>query len=184
MTRPANSPTESGRCSDCGLPLATCSVASCPDCGGPIVSAERSRPSKIGWLSLPPIRYLSIYGCFIVVASLDIVLTWAVLRLGGTEENVVAAAVIGHRGLVGMVLFKFSLVLLIIVMCEVIGRRRDEVGRKLAKLCVAITAVPVLAACAELWMAGSDAAQPKEAAHQVVVLPDGSPGNLAAPGWR
>jgi len=96
------------------------------------------------------VRYPVLYVLFVLLAALDLILTWIVLQVGGTEVNPVAEGIIAHRGLPGVVAFKFGLVLLIIAMCEVIGGRRIQVGRKLAAACVVVTAVPVLAACAQL----------------------------------
>jgi len=95
-------------------------------------------------------RYPRAYAWFVGLATLDIILTWVVLEFGGQEVNAVADYVIQHRGLQGIVLFKFCLVVFVIVMCEVVGRRRDSAGRRLAKWCVAVTAIPVVAAFAQL----------------------------------
>ncbi|MCH7814065.1 MAG: hypothetical protein IID40_08600 [Planctomycetes bacterium] len=97
-------------------------------------------------------RYPNLYVWFVFLASLDLLLTGLVLRVGGREVNVVAADILHHRGLTGMIIFKFCLVTLIIIMCEVIGRRRDRAGRRLAKVCIAVTAIPIVAAFAQLWM--------------------------------
>lgn len=74
------------------------------------------------------------------VSSLDIVLTWLVLQLGGREVNPLAAAVIAHWGLGGAIAFKFSLMLMVIVLCEVIGRNRDATARRLAWWSVGVSA--------------------------------------------
>ncbi|MCP4249321.1 MAG: hypothetical protein GY778_19945 [bacterium] len=143
-----------GVCDRCGRPAAVLSAASCPECGGPIVPQypPKRRGHRIGWLSLPPMRYPTLYVWFVFLAAMDLLLTGIVLRVGGREVNAVAADVLHHRGLTGMIIFKFSLVLLIIVMCEVIGRRRDQAARRLAKICIAVTAIPIVAAFAQLWM--------------------------------
>jgi len=95
-------------------------------------------------------RYPRAYAWFVGLATLDIILTWVVLEFGGQEVNAVADYVIQHRGLQGIVLFKFCLVVFVIVMCEAVGRRRDSAGRRLAKWCVAVTAIPVVSAFAQL----------------------------------
>lgn len=92
--------------------------------------------------SLPPLRYPILYGWFVFVSSLDIILTWLVLQLGGREVNPVAAAVIAHWDLGGAIAFKFSLMLMVIVLCEVIARQRETTARRLAKWSVAVSAVP------------------------------------------
>jgi Domain of unknown function (DUF5658) len=92
----------------------------------------------------PEMRYQSAYVWLIFVSSLDIMLTWAILRRGGEEVNPVARQVIDLWGLHGAIVFKFALMLFVIVSCEVIGRQRDRAGRRLAYIAVGISAVPVI----------------------------------------
>jgi hypothetical protein len=80
----------------------------------------------------------------VFVSSLDIMLTWAILRRGGEEVNPVAKLVIEMWGLHGAIGFKFALMLFVIISCEVIGRRSDAAGRRLAIAAVAISAFPVV----------------------------------------
>ena len=141
-----------------------------PPGGGPIVPPRRRRSARPGWFSLPPMRYPTLYAWFVFLSSLDIMLTWVVLQAGGREENPLADDVISRHGLTGMIIFKFCLMLGIIVMCEVVGRRRDAAGRRLAKVCVAVTAIPIVAAFAQLWPARHDLPQaPAEGPDQVSV---------------
>ena len=95
-------------------------------------------------------RYPNAYVWFVFLSALDILLSWLILSLNGVELNPLADAVVSHVGLPGMVGFKFGLVVLVVVMAEVIGRRRDRVGRKLAEWAVAITAIPVVLALVQL----------------------------------
>lgn len=88
-------------------------------------------------------KYENNYVWLIFVSCLDIMLTWIVLWRGGREANGLAAAIIGRFDLVGIVLFKLAMVLLIIALCEWIGRRSLEAGRKFARAAVAISAFPV-----------------------------------------
>jgi hypothetical protein len=94
--------------------------------------------------SMSEMRYQSEYVWLVFVSSLDIMLTWAILRRGGEEVNPVAKIVIEMWGLHGAIAFKFALMLFVIISCEVIGRRRDAAGRKLAIAAVAISAFPVV----------------------------------------
>lgn len=105
--------------------------------GAPAAAATGALPS---FRSLPPLRYPGLYGGFVFVSSLDIILTWLVLQLGGREVNPLAAAVIAHWGLGGAIAFKFSLMLMVIVLCEVIGRNRDATARRLAWWSVGVSA--------------------------------------------
>ena len=49
-------------------------------------------------------------------------------------------------GLVGIVIYKFVLVGVIVTICEVIGRRKWRVGKRVSLFAVLITAVPVVIA--------------------------------------
>lgn len=99
-----------------------------------------------GW----PALYPDTYAWFVLLATLDIVLTWIVLFFGGEELNAVARWILARYELVGMVVFKFSIVTLVICSCEYIGRKQRSTGRRLAEWAVAISAVPVVLAYAEL----------------------------------
>ena len=134
---------EFGVCEKCGRRSATVAITTCPECGGAIVASPQRR---LSWLSVPPMRYPSRYVWLIFLASLDIMMTWVVLHFGGAEENAFAAAVIEHKGLLGVVVFKFALVMFVIVMCEIVGRRRDKTGKRLAECGIAVTAIPVILA--------------------------------------
>lgn len=88
--------------------------------------------------------YPAEYVWFVLVSALDVMLTWVILVLGGREVNAVADSVLTRWGLRGLVAFKFALVLLVILVCEAVGRRKPETGRKLARAAVAITCVPLV----------------------------------------
>jgi hypothetical protein len=97
-----------------------------------------------GWLSLPAMRYPGEYLWFVFVSSLDIMLTWTILELGGREVNPIARVVIQSWGLPGAIGFKFGLMILVVIACEVVGRQRDRTGRALARAAVAVSALPVI----------------------------------------
>src|SRR4051812_31621452 len=92
----------------------------------------------------PQVLYPNEYAWLIFVSALDVMLTWVILYTGGYETNVLADAVVGRFGLPGLVGFKFALVLLVIVICEAVGRRRPVTGRRLAVAAIAITCLPVV----------------------------------------
>jgi len=83
------------------------------------------------------------YTWLVFVAALDIMLTCMILYRGGREVNVVAKMIIHHFGLTGLVLFKYAMVVTVIVLCEIVGRRDREWGRWLATAAIAINCVPV-----------------------------------------
>ncbi len=104
-------------------------------------SASASAP---GWYSMPALQYPFEHLAFVAVSSLDVILTWMILARGGSEVNPVAAAVIYEWGLSGAILFKFSLTLLVVIICEVIGRKRLKSGRMLAVTAVIVSSLPVI----------------------------------------
>ena len=99
-------------------------------------------PAVVGALDIPEMRYQEQYVWLIFVSSLDIMLTWHILRKGGEEVNPVARLVIDTWGLGGAVAFKFSLMLFVIISCEIIGRKVDKTGRNLIHFAIFISALP------------------------------------------
>ena len=151
MSRKHANPDGSGLCKLCGYRTVTVSIGTCPACGGPVVGAGKPpRRRKIGFFTLPKMLYQKAYKWFILISAVDLVLTWFILLLGGKEVNVLADAVIAHTGLGGLITYKFCLVILVVLICEIVGRRRPQLGRKLARWSVAITCVPVVLSLAQL----------------------------------
>lgn len=92
----------------------------------------------------PPLRYPNTYIGFVVVSALDLVFTGIILGMGGREVNIIANAVLMRHGFEGMIAYKFALVALVVVLCELIGRRNDRTGYRLAWWAVGVTCLPVL----------------------------------------
>lgn len=108
--------------------------------------------------AIPEMRYQSGYVWFVFVSSLDIMLTWLILNKGGVEVNPLAKLVIDNWGLPGAIGFKFALALFVIISCEIIGRKRDRLGRALISVAIIISALPVvwsLGLLALHWMQGA-----------------------------
>jgi hypothetical protein len=91
-----------------------------------------------------PVLYPRLYPWLLLVAALDVMLTWVILELGGEEVNAVARAAIEWGGLPGMLLLKFCGIVVVIVACEVAGRRKNSSGLRLAGAATAITCIPVV----------------------------------------
>lgn len=91
-----------------------------------------------------PVRHPEMYLWYILLASLDVLLTWIVLRHGGFEANAIAAWVIDQAGMPGAAFFKFATVMLVLVTCEVIARRDEPASRFVAGSAVLVNAVPVV----------------------------------------
>lgn len=84
------------------------------------------------------------YLWFIFVSSLDLMMTWVILYLGGREVNPLAKHVLDTFGMNGMVVYKMALVVLVIILCEWVGRKSLHAGRRLATAGVAVTCIPVV----------------------------------------
>lgn len=151
MKEDRSKPLRALECAACGYHAATVSMSYCPGCGRPFVPVRNSRRRKrIGWLSIPAMLFPSLYKGFVFISALDVVLTWFILLLGGSEVNVLADAVIAFAGLKGILIYKFCLVVFVVLICEVVGRRRLRVGRNLARLALVVTALPVILSVAQL----------------------------------
>ncbi len=72
----------------------------------------------------------------LLVSILDVLMTHALLRQGLRfyESNPVAGWFFARWNMAGMVVFKFLVIATAIVACEVVERRRPEVGRRIARL--------------------------------------------------
>ena len=99
------------------------------------------------------VLYPEAYFWFIVLSTLDLLLTSLILHLGGRELNPIAHAVLVQWDLTGLTIFKFMMVGLVLCLCEAIGRLRWSTGRAVAWVGVGITCVPVVAASSQLIVA-------------------------------
>lgn len=88
-------------------------------------------------------RYQHAYTWFVFLSAMDLMLTWIILHQDGRELNPLAKWVIDTMNLWGLVGFKFSLVVIVVMLCEVVGYRRPRLGHFVACLAVAITSAPV-----------------------------------------
>jgi len=90
-------------------------------------------------------RFQDAYVWFVLFSTLDVVLTWHILeRRGGAELNPVAALLIQHWGFMGAVGLKYGLVLVVVIACEWIARRRVRTAKRVAWLAVAVSLTPPL----------------------------------------
>jgi hypothetical protein len=80
-------------------------------------------------------------------------LTWIVLFLGGKELNQLALNVLQRWALPGLLVYKFGLVCVVILICEFVGRRDHDTGRRLSRAAVIITAVAPALATLQVWRA-------------------------------
>lgn len=90
------------------------------------------------------VLYPQTYLWYVFLSALDLLFTWTILYLGGRELNAVADWIIRNYQAAGIAAYKFGLVVLVVLVCEFVGRRRHALGRTLARWAVTITAVPVI----------------------------------------
>ena len=109
--------------------------------GGAERSITVSRPPP---LHRQQVLYPNHYAWYILAATLDIVVTHQVLhRYKGSEINQLADALIHRYGLLGMVGLKYSSIVLVVLICEFVGRRSLRLGRRLAVAAILLSAFPV-----------------------------------------
>ncbi len=101
-----------------------------------------------------PVLYPDRYTWFVFASAMDLLMTGIVLYRGGSEVNRLAEFVILRFGRVGVVTFKFALVAMILVICEIVGQRRRDLGRRLATWAIVIPAIAVAAAFVQLLLVG------------------------------
>ncbi|MFH1748070.1 MAG: DUF5658 family protein [Planctomycetota bacterium] len=112
--------------------------------------AEIPTPSHQRGLFRRHVLFPDVYAWFILLASLDIMLTWVILWAGGSELNVLADWIIQRFNLPGVVAYKFILVLLVVFICEIVGRHNYHRAIRLARWAVVLTAFPVVVAVIHL----------------------------------
>jgi len=97
------------------------------------------------------VRYPDRYLWFVLVSSLDLMLTNTALNyFGAVEVNTIAQRVIEAWGFWGLIGLKFGVVVFVVAICEIVGRRNDRAGARLATAAIAISAMPVVLAVAQL----------------------------------
>jgi hypothetical protein len=105
-----------------------------------------------------PVLYPRIYPWYVIVATLDVLLTWLILSaFDGIELNPIAAGVINSGGMTAATFYKFATVMFVMWACEYIGRRKLLTGRRLAFYAVVLNCIPITASMAQLAVAGAPA---------------------------
>ena len=102
-----------------------------------------------------PVLYPRVYPWLLIAAVLDVFLTWFILCwLDGVELNPLAARLIDQGGISAATAYKFTLVALLMCICEYVGRHRPPVGRTL--LIYAVAANGLVIVFSLLLIAGAD----------------------------
>jgi hypothetical protein len=97
------------------------------------------------------VLYPNQYAWYVLVSSLDLMMTNTVMNYFGAHEvNTIADRAIAWAGFWGLIGLKFATVVLVVAICEFVGGRRPALGKKVAEWAVAISAVPVVIALAQV----------------------------------
>lgn len=99
-----------------------------------------------------PLTYPNTYTWLLLVSTLDILLTYVVLTLGGVEVNPVANWLLTHLDWYGLMLLKFTIVLFFIGICEAVARHDKPKGQRLAIYGIALTCVPLISVLLQFAM--------------------------------
>jgi len=109
------------------------------DAGGPAVRAIRRQSGAV--------LFPNHYAWYLIVATMDVMLTHKILgefwHLGGREVNPIAQYFIEKLGYWATVALKYSTVVVVIAVCESVGRKYPHTGRGLAIAAVVLSALPV-----------------------------------------
>ncbi len=114
--------------------------------GGPREPREPPTATNGGPPLLHPYHYVAI----VLLGAADIALTRLIIALGGREVNSLALWVLRHFDIYGLVIYKFALIVVVVLICEAIGRRKPPVATRLAEWAIALTAVPVVVSIVQL----------------------------------
>lgn len=86
------------------------------------------------------------YAWFVLMSALDILLTHSILHhfadFGGRELNTIADWVIQKFDIWGAIGLKFLTVVVVIAVCEIVGRRKPRVGSGLVTTVLVLSVVP------------------------------------------
>jgi len=97
------------------------------------------------------VLYPDLYCWYVLAASLDILVTAIVMaHYGAVEVNGFAAAIIERYDFVGLVPMKYLTVVLVLLICEYVGRQRHVMGLRVAQFAVLISFFPVAAAAMQV----------------------------------
>ena len=110
---------------------------------------QTSKPSD-SILKRKPV-FQNAYVWLIFLACLDIMCTWIVLWHHGIELNPVAKKFVSY-GPKGLVLYKLPLMVFVIFLCEIVGRKNRRAAQVLIGAAIALTCIPILLAIFMLYM--------------------------------
>lgn len=101
---------------------------------------------------VPGVRYPDLYCWYVLASTLDILFTYIIIEVyKGWEANQIAAGIFVKYGWPGMIALKYSTVVVVLVVCELVARKHEWLGHRLAMLAVAVGAFPVLWGSVLVW---------------------------------
>jgi uncharacterized membrane protein len=96
------------------------------------------------------VLYPNQYVWYVFASALDIMLTVTVLvHLGMREANTFAQWSIDRFGTWGLIGLKFLSVIVVVMICEYIGRADERRGRRLSTIAIGLSLIPIAAALAQ-----------------------------------
>lgn len=100
------------------------------------------------------VLYPNLYTWFVLAGFLDVIVTVFVLtHLGAREVNMLAVEYIDLFGTWGLIALKAGTILVVVLVCELIGRYRRRLGRTIAVGAIIVSMLPVAAALAQTgWL--------------------------------
>ncbi len=108
-----------------------------------------ARPFSVLWKQA---MYPDHYAWYILASSLDVMVTYFIIwRLGGREVNAVANHLVQQFGHWGLILLKFSSIVVVVGICEWIGRQSVARGRRLATVAIILSSLPVGAGLVQIF---------------------------------
>lgn len=109
--------------------------------------AVRAKATMFPWALYP-----NHYAWYILAGTLDVLVTFVIITyLGGGEANQLARRILHSHGWPGMVALKYSTVIVVLLVCEIVGRRHPTLGRNLALTAIVISALPVGLGLLQVW---------------------------------
>lgn len=96
------------------------------------------------------VLYPDMYAWYLLASALDVMVTVTVLvHLGAREVNTFAQWTLERLDVWGLIGLKFLSVIVVVLICEYVGRRRPGLGRSVAFIAIIASLAPVAAALAQ-----------------------------------
>lgn len=110
------------------------------------------RLKRLSSAAMPWALYPNHYAWYVLAGTLDILVTYIiVMHLGGGEANAMARRILERHGWPGMVALKYGTVLVVLLVCEIVGRRSERTGKFLAVTAVVLSSLPVGLGLLQVW---------------------------------